>query len=130
MTITDPEKYYGFSPYSITLNERTPLESSLAPTDSRLRPDQLALERGDIDEAETIKKRVEEKQRGKRNGDGTEIGGRVWFEKIGEGEGGWKYKGDYCKFFHSGSERVTLTCLHADLVQKKEKKEFIDPDIF
>jgi hypothetical protein len=70
------------------------LESgSFALTDSRLRPDQLALERGDIDEAEETKKRVEEKQRAKRTA-GTTPPPQYF---VAEGEG-WKYAGQYCEF--------------------------------
>ncbi|BGP18444.1 hypothetical protein JCM10213_003177 [Rhodosporidiobolus nylandii] len=102
----NPERYYGFSHFAVTLNELTPLEEGqLAPSDSRLRPDQLAFERGDVDEAERLKALVEEKQRAKRKE------GRVaepkWFTKEGEQ---WKYGGQY--------------------FDAREKKAFEDPDIF
>ncbi|TNY22568.1 Oxysterol-binding protein-domain-containing protein [Rhodotorula diobovata] len=89
----NPERYYGFSRFAVTLNETTPIEEGLvAPTDSRLRPDQLAFERGDVDEAERLKAVVEEKQRAKRKeGKATEP---RWFKKTGDD--GWEYSGDYC----------------------------------
>lgn len=40
----DPERYYGFSRFSTELNEKTALDEQMAPSDSRLRPDQLAME--------------------------------------------------------------------------------------
>lgn len=116
---TDPERYYGFSYFATTLNETTPLEAGLmAPTDSRLRPDQLALERGDVDEAERLKQVVEEKQRSKRkSGKAPEP---KWFTRRKEEEGGgtagtgtggaWSYAGGY--------------------FETREKKAFEDPDIF
>ena len=101
------------------MNETTPLEAGLmAPTDSRLRPDQLALERGDVDEAERLKQVVEEKQRSKRkSGKAPEP---KWFARRREEEGGgtasngtggaWSYAGGY--------------------FETREKKAFEDPDIF
>lgn len=70
----------------------TDLEKHVAPSDSRLRPDQRALEDGNFDLAEKEKKRVEEKQREKRRQD--RIFGSQFFEKKGEG---WKYNETYCK---------------------------------
>ncbi|ORY88959.1 Oxysterol-binding protein-domain-containing protein [Leucosporidium creatinivorum] len=107
----NPERYYGFSRFTTELNELTPIEDGLlAPTDSRLRPDQLAMERGDIDEAEATKKRVEEKQRSKRKAlqdAGQELLPPVWFVKDGEG---WRYGGEY--------------------FDTRDKKAFADPDIY
>ncbi|GAA6000749.1 oxysterol-binding protein related protein OSH3 [Rhodotorula paludigena] len=101
------ERYYGFSRFAVTLNETTPLEAGLvAPTDSRLRPDQLAFEHGDVDEAERLKALVEEKQRAKRK-EG-KAGEPLWFRK--EGEEGWVYGGKY--------------------FEAREAKAFEDPDIF
>lgn len=73
-------------------------EGKLPSTDSRLRPDQLALERGDVDGAEREKLRVEEKQRGVRKQREEKGEGQVepkWFEKEGDG---WRFGGGYCKF--------------------------------
>ncbi|GAA5874414.1 hypothetical protein JCM3774_005031, partial [Rhodotorula dairenensis] len=121
----NPERYYGFSYFATTLNETTALEAGwMAPTDSRLRPDQLALERGDVDEAERLKQVVEEKQRSKRR-NGTLPLEPKWFrhrrpggaEPEGSGQQqqdeaglGWTYAGGY--------------------FETRDKKAFEDPDIF
>lgn len=54
------ENMYYFSELALTLNEH---EEGVAPTDSRLRPDQRLMEKGNWDEANTEKQRLEEKQR-------------------------------------------------------------------
>lgn len=54
------ENMYYFSELALTLNEH---EEGVAPTDSRLRPDQRLMEKGCWDEANTEKQRLEEKQR-------------------------------------------------------------------
>ncbi|KAG0597632.1 hypothetical protein M758_12G010100 [Ceratodon purpureus] len=61
-----PEKMtrYGLTAFSMTLNEITPgLKEKLPPTDSRLRPDQKHLEKGEYDAANSEKLRLEQKQR-------------------------------------------------------------------
>ena len=50
---------------SIALNEKTP-DMILPPTDTRLRPDIVALENGDLELASAEKHRLEEKQRAAR----------------------------------------------------------------
>lgn len=61
------ENKYGFSQFTASLNEITKIEDGkLAPTDSRLRPDQRAYERGESDRAELLKLALEEKQRERR----------------------------------------------------------------
>jgi len=58
------ERLYYFSTFALQLNKITPeLKLILPPTDSRLRPDQRALENGDLTFANTEKHRLEEKQR-------------------------------------------------------------------
>ncbi|XP_062038254.1 oxysterol-binding protein 2 isoform X1 [Lepus europaeus] len=57
------ENMYYFSELALTLNEQ---EEGVAPTDSRLRPDQRLMEKGRWDEANTEKQRLEEKQRSSR----------------------------------------------------------------
>ncbi|XP_060105818.1 oxysterol-binding protein 2 isoform X3 [Heteronotia binoei] len=57
------ENMYYFSSLALTLNE---MEDGMAPTDSRLRPDQRLMENGKWDEANTEKQRLEEKQRAVR----------------------------------------------------------------
>ncbi|GCC35263.1 hypothetical protein chiPu_0013746 [Chiloscyllium punctatum] len=57
------ESMYYFSELALSLNE---LEDGVAPTDSRLRPDQRLMENGRWDEANMEKQRLEEKQRAVR----------------------------------------------------------------
>lgn len=57
------ENMYFFSKLALTLNEP---EDGVAPTDSRLRPDQRLMENGKWDEANMEKQRLEEKQRAVR----------------------------------------------------------------
>ena len=53
---------YGFTNFMINLNYRPKrLEKVLPPTDSRWRPDQYALEHGDLKLAAFEKNRLEEK---------------------------------------------------------------------
>lgn len=54
---------YNFTSLAITLNEP---EEGVAPTDSRLRPDQRAMEEGRWDDANKLKQELEEKQRAAR----------------------------------------------------------------
>jgi hypothetical protein len=84
--IDKPEKHYGFTSFAAALNQVTSIEEKhLAPTDSRLRPDQRALEDGDVDRAEALKARLEERQRARRRvleEHGEEWKPR-WFTKVG-----------------------------------------------
>jgi len=90
---------YGLTTFAASLNEITELEKGkLPPTDSRLRPDQRAHERGDLDDAEVWKARLEEKQRIRRKEkeDLGEVHRPRWFVQIeggDEGEEVWKLKG-------------------------------------
>ncbi|XP_037292619.1 oxysterol-binding protein 1 [Manduca sexta] len=59
----DSDKWYNFTLLAAQLNEPEP---GVAPTDSRLRPDQRLMEEGLWDEANAEKLRLEEKQRGAR----------------------------------------------------------------
>ena len=63
MPAPDADKYYGFTLLAAQLNEP---EEGVAPTDSRLRPDQRLMEDGRWDEANAEKVRLEEKQRAVR----------------------------------------------------------------
>ena len=54
------EKMYHFSEFALSLNEET---DGVAPTDSRMRPDQRSLEKGDLDAANNIKLALEQAQR-------------------------------------------------------------------
>ncbi|KAG0370600.1 Oxysterol-binding protein-domain-containing protein [Gamsiella multidivaricata] len=58
---------FNFTPFAMTLNDcPEELKKHLCPTDSRLRPDQRAMENAEFDIANTEKQRLEEKQRAKR----------------------------------------------------------------
>ncbi|XP_072934551.1 oxysterol-binding protein 1 isoform X2 [Epargyreus clarus] len=59
----DSDRWYNFTLLAAQLNEP---EEGVAPTDSRLRPDQRLMEEGLWDEANVEKLRLEEKQRGAR----------------------------------------------------------------
>lgn len=57
------EKCYNFTQLAVELNE---MESGVAPTDSRNRPDQRLMEEARWEEANTVKILLEEKQRASR----------------------------------------------------------------
>lgn len=89
---------YGMTLFAASLNEVTSIEEGvLAPTDSRLRPDQRLAEQGRLDEAEEWKHKLEEAQRARRRSmdeRGDEYRPR-WFvraEGSTEGEEVWKIK--------------------------------------
>ncbi|KAF2396010.1 hypothetical protein EJ06DRAFT_500898, partial [Trichodelitschia bisporula] len=92
---------FNLTPFVLTLNALpSNLKPLLAPTDTRLRPDQRAMEDGEYDLAATEKNRVEEKQRAarrRREQDGTEFVPR-WFVKDRcsvTGEEYWRFEGGY-----------------------------------
>lgn len=60
---SDCEKYYNFTTLACQLNEPEP---DVAPTDTRLRPDQRLMEDGKWNESNSEKLRLEEKQRASR----------------------------------------------------------------
>ncbi|XP_078397293.1 oxysterol-binding protein-related protein 1 isoform X2 [Cetorhinus maximus] len=61
------QQMYNFTNFAMSLNELDKeMESVIAPTDCRFRPDIKAMENGDIDLASEEKKRLEEKQRAAR----------------------------------------------------------------
>jgi len=65
--VDNAPKHYGMTLFAAELNEITAIErGKLPPTDSRLRPDQQALEQGDHDQAEDLKNQLEEGQRARR----------------------------------------------------------------
>ncbi|KAL1304319.1 hypothetical protein AAFC00_000722 [Neodothiora populina] len=94
---------FNLTPFVVTLNnlpER--LRPVIAPTDSRLRPDQRAMEDGKYDLAATEKERVENLQRKRRRAreeKGEEFVPK-WFsldtDKV-TGEKYWKFNGEYWK---------------------------------
>ena len=64
--VEEAEKMYYFTPFAMQLNDSPSKEVNLAPTDSRLRPDQRLMEEGRWDEANAEKARLEDKQRARR----------------------------------------------------------------
>lgn len=94
---------FNLTPFVVTLNAiPDALRKHVAPTDTRLRPDQRAMEDGEYDLAATEKNRVEEKQRAtrrRREAAGEEFVPR-WFSKSRCNETGeqfWLFNGDYWK---------------------------------
>ena len=76
----ESEKRYNMSDYAINSNNDDPiLLKSLPRSDSRLRPDQRALELGDIKLAASEKNRIEEKQRAKRK---EEVKNRIVYKPL------------------------------------------------
>ncbi|KZM24320.1 transport [Ascochyta rabiei] len=101
--VDKPEKHYGFTSFAAALNQITSIEDKhIPPTDSRLRPDQRAWEDGDLDKAEALKARLEERQRARRRvmEDHGEEWKPKWFTKAGAEEAAslgdeevWRLKG-------------------------------------
>jgi hypothetical protein len=96
-----PPAPFSLTPFAITLNAiPDTLKPYLCPTDTRLRPDQRAMEDGKYDFAATEKNRLEEKQRAKRRENeehGTHHEPR-WFKKAVcpiSGEEYWDFTGEY-----------------------------------
>ncbi|OAP64052.1 hypothetical protein AYL99_00024 [Fonsecaea erecta] len=94
---------FNLTPFVVTLNAiNDSLRPHLPPTDTRLRPDQRAMEDGEYEFAATEKNRVEEKQRAARRQ--REAAGEEWrpkwFEKKVDpitGETYWEHNGLYWK---------------------------------
>ena len=105
----DPTRYCLTS-FAISLNEITREEEGrMAPTDSRLRPDQRCLELGIHDRANAEKQRLERKQRAARAAAdrGEQIRPR-WFERINEGRAPgeaplYRFTGEYWRCRERGA---------------------------
>lgn len=90
---SDSQNYYNFTIFACQLNE---LEKNVAPTDSRLRPDQRLMEIGQWDDSNKEKFRLEEIQRERRKCGDDII--PVWFKRQSDEFSDsmvWKYSGDY-----------------------------------
>ncbi|KTW25726.1 hypothetical protein T552_03338 [Pneumocystis carinii B80] len=98
-----PPAPFNLTPFAITLNALPEkLKPWLPPTDTRLRPDQRAMENGDYEFAAKEKERLENKQRAARKE--RELKGQTyvprWFEKsINKitGDEQWLFNGEYWK---------------------------------
>ena len=105
--VDNAPKHYGMTRFAAQLNEITPIEQNYsAPTDSRFRPDQRALEEGKHEQAEELKNALEEKQRARRRAmesrgeewsprwfvkvDDTSVGGETNFKMRTGKEGYWE----------------------------------------
>lgn len=91
----DSAKYYHFTLLACQLNE---MEHGIAPTDSRLRPDQRLMEEGKFDDANVMKKKLEEHQRANKK----EKWEPSWFKHQADPDTEtkiWTYGGEYwpCK---------------------------------
>lgn len=94
---------FNLTPFVLTLNALPDkLRPQLAPTDTRLRPDQRAMEDGEYDLAASEKVRLEEEQRARRRE--REEKGEVykprWFKPVKSsitGEQYWEFSGEYWK---------------------------------
>ncbi|KAF2277256.1 oxysterol binding protein 1 [Westerdykella ornata] len=102
---------FNLTPFVVTLNALPDaLRPHIAPTDTRLRPDQRAMEDGRYDFAATEKNRVEEKQRKtrrEREARGEEFVPR-WFSKGRceiTGEEYWVFNHEYWRIRNEVSER-------------------------
>ena len=92
---------FNLTPFSVTFQSLPPaLRPLLPPTDTRLRPDQVAMEEGKYDLAAEEKNRVEERQRGKRRERESEgvVYEPRWFKRGVcdiTGEEFWEHTGGY-----------------------------------
>lgn len=92
---------FNLTPFVVTLNALPEnLGRVVAPTDSRLRPDQRAMEEGEYDLAATEKERLETGQRQRRRvreERGEEFKPRWFVQDRDEvtGEAYWRFKGEY-----------------------------------
>ncbi|KAI1723844.1 oxysterol-binding protein domain-containing protein [Ditylenchus destructor] len=75
------DKMHSFTEFAIELNE---LEPGVAPTDSRLRPDQRLMENGEWTEANLVKQKLEEAQRRRANSEKRSL--PIWFDTKREEE--------------------------------------------
>lgn len=125
---------YGFTIFAANLNEITPIEEGKVPiSDSRFRPDQRAVEMGDLDQAESIKTRLEERQRARRME--IEKRGEIWrprwfirAEVSDDGEEIWKLKTGKDGYWEERSKGVwtgveDIFCLQSGDGRKAESPE-------
>lgn len=103
-----PNVPFNLTSYAITLNEPHPkLLEYVSPSDTRLRPDQRAMEDGKYDDAGVLKNKVEEKQRAarkKRDQEKVKYRPTFFTKEVHKatGEEYWKYNGDYWKLRNEG----------------------------
>ncbi|KAK0416292.1 hypothetical protein QR680_012401 [Steinernema hermaphroditum] len=117
------EKMYHFTKLAVELNEP---EEGVAPTDSRVRPDQRLMEEGNWDEANKKKVELEDKQRAVRR--------RREAEAERAMQNGDAYQEYEPKWFHQKQDELTGSIIHVfngDYWKKKEAGDWTGcPDIF
>lgn len=95
---TNHERYYGFTRFAMELNELGPDAYLLPATDTRLRPDQRALEEGDLNAAEQLKMQLEsgQRERRKKREENNFRYEPKWFShKSSTEQDVWEYNGKY-----------------------------------
>jgi len=118
--VPDAPKVYGFTTFAAALNQITEIENGhLPPTDSRLRPDQQALEEGDADKAEGMKARLEERQRARRKL--LESHGRTWQPQFFE-----KVAGDAADAKLPGQEEIWMLKEKGGYWERRQKGDWSD----
>lgn len=115
--LDDAIKRYNFTDFSFTLNQ---LETDICSTDSRHRPDQRLMEQGHWDEANEVKKLLEEAQRKRRreleaaakedlaNGREPATYKATWFRKISQISEEEKIDNLYYKLSLTGSQNYKM----------------------
>eukprot|EP00028_Trichosphaerium_sp_Am-I-7-wt_P004415 CAMPEP_0168532826 /NCGR_PEP_ID=MMETSP0405-20121227/16592_1 /TAXON_ID=498012 /ORGANISM="Trichosphaerium sp, Strain Am-I-7 wt" /LENGTH=933 /DNA_ID=CAMNT_0008558529 /DNA_START=42 /DNA_END=2843 /DNA_ORIENTATION=- len=117
---SNAKKQYNFTSFSIELNELTPgLEDKLPATDTRLRPDQRAMENGDITVASKEKERLENLQRARRKlrEANKEEWEPRWFVPSENGQS-WEYRGGYWESRASGKWEGVMETIFVDKDQE------------
>lgn len=111
----DHERYYGFTRFAMELNELGSDSHLLPPTDTRFRPDQRALEEGDLNAAENLKLQLESGQRErrkKREEHGITYEPKWFSHKSHTQDEGWEYNGKYWEFRKNQSfSSIKFECL-------------------
>uniref|UniRef100_A0A8C7Z4Y6 Oxysterol-binding protein n=1 Tax=Oryzias sinensis TaxID=183150 RepID=A0A8C7Z4Y6_9TELE len=122
------ETMYYFTALALTLNEP---EEGVAPTDSRLRPDQRLMEDGRWDEANAEKQRLEEKQRTARREREREALNQRSSSTSEEGVPHENYK---ARWFEHTEDKITGEAVHVykgGYWEAKDQGKWEDcPDIF
>ncbi len=107
-----PKLPFNLTSFALSLNDNNEnILKVIPPTDTRLRPDQRAMEEGEYDLAANEKHRVEEKQRAakkKREENGNEYKTKFFTKEIHPitKDEYWRYNGNYWKLRKEGKEKM------------------------